>query len=416
MSFLFLWLAAVVLCLVQFLAALPWLAVLDLDLFRAQVRRPGAWLQALLGVVGAGLALAVFLFLVQDRERLEIWGRLYGAILQGQLIADGFVLVFALLLRVWRRGGAVALAAFREGVRQPLFWLFAGLGTALLAVFLVLPYFTFGDDLKMMKQVDFDLVMLAAAAFGVLVAAVSISDEIEGRTAVTLMSKPVSRRQFLLGKYVGILLAAAALSALLSWLVQWSVYFKPILDWYGDNTDPLQAQVQPWLTGLAQTVAPEGEAHAFLRGVALWGADALAQLPGLVIGFGQVMLFVAVATALATRLPMAVTVLACLLLFFLGHLAPVLLQVSHTWQAQYAQAHGGQTSSTYDLIQFIAQVLDTVLPALEYFNLGPAIVRDKPLPYGAYLGYVGAVLLNTLMYTAIALLGGLVLFEDRDLA
>ena len=41
--------------------------------------------------------------------------------------------------------------------------------------------------------------MLASAAFGVLVAAVSISEEIEGRTAVTLMSKPVSRRQFLLG-------------------------------------------------------------------------------------------------------------------------------------------------------------------------------------------------------------------------
>jgi hypothetical protein len=128
------------------------------------------------------------------------------------------------------------------------------------------------------------------------------------------------------------------------------------------------------------------------------------------------MLFVAVAAALATRLPMAVTVVACLLLFFLGHLAPVLLQAAQAWQMQYAQARPGQSSTTFDLIQFIAQFLDTVLPALEYFNLGPAIVRDKPLPIGAYASYVGGVLANTLMYTAIALLFGLILFEDRDLA
>jgi len=36
---------------------------------------------------------------------------------------------------------------------------------------------------------------------------ISINEEIEGRTAVTLMSKPVSRRQFLMGKFVGILTA-----------------------------------------------------------------------------------------------------------------------------------------------------------------------------------------------------------------
>src|SRR5262249_34554654 len=151
-----------------------------------------------------------------------------------------------------------ALAAFREGVRQPLFWLIAGLGSLLLLLFLALPYFTFGDDFKMMKQVDHDVVMLAAVAFGVIAAGVSISEEIEGRTAVTLMSKPVSRRQFLLGKYVGILLAALAMTSVLAWPFQWSIYFKPILDWYGDNGDPLRGQVQPALLDAARTLAAEG--------------------------------------------------------------------------------------------------------------------------------------------------------------
>ena len=80
---------------------------------------------------------------------------------------------------------------------------------------IVIPYFTFGDDYKMMKQIGFDIVMLAAVLFGVLAASMSISEEIEGRTAITVMSKPINRRQFLIGKFLGILLACAAMSLML---------------------------------------------------------------------------------------------------------------------------------------------------------------------------------------------------------
>jgi ABC-type transport system involved in multi-copper enzyme maturation permease subunit len=417
MTFGILWLVAGLLTLVQLLAALPWLASLDLDAFRTLRRRPVVWGYSALTVVGGGFLLAVFLLLIQDRDSLELWGRLYGAVLQAQLVADGLVLGFALILRFWPRGGAVALAAFREGVRQPLFWLVAGLSTLALIVSLVLPYYTFGDDLKMMKHVDHDLLMLAASVFGIIAAGVSISEEIEGRTAITLMSKPVSRRQFLLGKFIGIVLAALALTAVLSLVFQWSIFFRPILDgFYGDYNDPIRDQVQPLLTSAVDSALTESEAHALLRGVALWVADGLALVPGLLIGFGQAMLFVALASALATRLPMAVNIVACLLVYFAGHLAPVLLQVAQSWQGQYVQAHGGQSNATYELVQFVAQMMDTLLPALEYFNLGPAIVRDQSLPLGAYSLYVGGVLLNSLMYTVIALLVGLLLFEDRDLA
>ena len=227
-----------------------------------------------------------------------------------------------------------------------MFWLFLGVSVLLLAIFLVLPYFTFGDDFKMMKQIDFDLLMLAAAVFGVVTASMSISEEIEGRTAITLMSKPVSRRQFLLGKFVGILLACLAMTALLGLVFQWSLYFKPILDWYGDSTDPLQRQLVPRWSAWRR--AGRGRAAAACWcGVALWWADGLACLPGMLLGFCQVMLLVAIASALATRLPMAVNLVACLLLFFLGHLAPVLVQVSHNLQGSHAAEHGGTGSGRW---------------------------------------------------------------------
>src|SRR5947208_2308932 len=146
-------------------------------------------------------------------------GRVYGCVLHMQLIFYLLIGVFGLVLLVWPRGGTVALAAFREGYRQPMFWLLT-VATILLLIFsMVIPYFTFGDDFKMMKQLGFDMIMLATVVFTVLAASISVSDEIEGRTAVTLMSKPVTRRQFLLGKFLGILLAAGFMSLLLAWVL-----------------------------------------------------------------------------------------------------------------------------------------------------------------------------------------------------
>jgi hypothetical protein len=415
-SLVLLWITASVLCLLQFLAALPWLVLLEPAAFRAALRKPAVWLYTLAGLIGTGAVLAFFMLMIQERDRLTLWGRFFASILHVQLIVDAFILAMTALLLVWPRGGAVALAAFREGVRQPLFWfIFIGAATLML-VSIFVPFFTFGDDFKMMKHIGFDIAMLSTAVFAVVLASMSISDEIEGRTAITLMSKPVSRRQFLLGKFAGILLASAFMTGLLGWALEWALYFKPSFEWMPDLSDPLQAQIQPGLARLAQQLAPAGEAGSFINGMTLWSTDTLTILPGLVIGMCQVMLLLAVAAALATRLPMVVTLVSCLMLFFLGNLAPALVSWADGLQRNYRMDHQGQSSAAYDLVHFIAKLFDTVAPALDYFNLGPAIVRDQPLPLNAYILYVASVIGYALLYSTGALLFGLILFEDRDLA
>jgi ABC-type transport system involved in multi-copper enzyme maturation permease subunit len=299
----------------------------------------------------------------------------------------------------------VALAAFREGVRQPMFW-FLTIG-AMFLMFLstLFPYFTFGgtEELKMLKSLEYDTVMLAAVLFGVLSASMSISEEIEGRTAITVMSKPVSRRHFLLGKFTGILLAALVMTLLLGWWFLWCVLFKQWID------PPMLPQDRPpdpaWVIDLVSRHVPAGEASTVLKGVGFWTDELSTALPGLVIGFGQVMVLLAIAVALATRVPMVVNLPVCLLFYFLGHLTPVLKAVS-------------QNRSTLGnaLVNFIAQLFDTLLPGLELFDMGPAVVRETPLPPAAFALYTANVSLYAVMYTAIALLFGLILFEDRDLA
>jgi hypothetical protein len=405
MPVLTLWVVGGFLALVQVGAAVPWLVLLDRQAVVTAARSPAAWLYLLAGVTGAGLVLALLLFLVKNPTALEWWGRLYGAVLHGQLVVAALVATLGLLLRVWPRGGAVAQAAFREGLRQPLFWLLTGAATLMLLVSLFVPYFTMApeDEVKMVKQLGYDTVTLAAVAFAVITAATAISEEIEGRTAVTLMSKPVSRRQFLLGKFTGVLLAALTLMAVAGWVLTWALYAKPWLE-------RLEPPPAAWLQEAAQDLVPVGEAASFLSGIGDWFHGAVSEAPGLVVGSGQVMVLLALAVTLATRLPMMVNLVLCLVLFFLGHLAPVLVQVS---QRRLADDPG---SATVELVHFMARLTDTLLPALEFVNLGPAILRDQPLAPDAYAVYVGSVLGYYVLYTAIVLLVGLILFEDRDLA
>src|SRR5262249_50038317 len=154
-----------------------------------------------------------------------------------------------------------------------------------LVISVFIPYFSFGDDFRMMKQLSFDMIKLSTLLFAVLAASISISEEIEGRTAVTLMSKPVTRRQFLLGKFFGILLAAAAMTVLLSWVQNWIIYWKPFQVRLEDTIDPLsnsvQAKVVPFLTQF--NLGPEG--NGFIKGIGLWLGETMANLCGLTLGF-----------------------------------------------------------------------------------------------------------------------------------
>jgi hypothetical protein len=394
--------------LVQIAAALPWVAALDPVGFKAWFRRAATSFLGLQVVGGTLLALVAGLFLtnlyVADPEQYKVFGRIYASVLQLQLTADFFVFFFAALLAFWPHGGAVALAAFREGIRQPMFWVLTIAALVLLGVSPFVPYFTFGEDFKMVKEIGYDTIMLAATAFGVIAAGMSISEEIEGKTAITLMSKPISRRQFLLGKFFGILMAALAMTLLLGWCFIWLLLFKsrwdPMStpDYMGIFPDP--EWVRAFWTGL-----PLGdEGRQFFRGLALWWEDLCDVGLGLLLGSCQLMVLLAIAVALATRLPMLVNLVVCLVIFFLGHLTPILSSVSQNRKGLSA------------LVHFTAQLFHTLLPGLEFYDMGPAVVRDAPLPQGQFAVYVASVTGYSLLYTAIALLFGLILFEDRDLA
>jgi ABC-type transport system involved in multi-copper enzyme maturation permease subunit len=394
---------------IQAVFALPWLYALDSKGFKSTARSASGLGWAAGVVLGVGLAFAVVLGYKSSSNDLLWWGRTYGIILHLQLLADLFIGVPYLLTLVLPKTGAVALAAYREGWRQPMFWLILAGGLIGTWISVVLPYFTFGDDFKMMKQIGFDIMMLCALLFGVLAASMSVSEEIEGRTAITVMSKPINRRSFLVGKFLGITMASAGMSLLLAVNFNAALManraFDPINE---DRTyDPMPEQAKQKLVPAVLTVTPTGPAQPVATGAAMWLGEQFAHSFGLLLGFGKVMILVAIATALATRLHFVVTLVIALFVFLFGHLAPVIVRVTEMSPSQ---------STGTKLVGFLANVSNVLLPALEFFNMSPAIIRDTPLDLGGFIAYSLTVFGYAIIYTTIALVVGLLLFEDRDLA
>ncbi len=113
---------------------------------------------------------------------------------------------------------------------QPLYLLLLAIGLFGVLLFGIYPFNTLGDDIRLLKDSGVTLIMVLGMLQAVWSAGTSVSDEIDGRTALTVLSKPVSRRSFILGKYAGIMLAVLVLFVIIAAVLLVVISYKPIYD------------------------------------------------------------------------------------------------------------------------------------------------------------------------------------------
>ena len=291
----------------------------------------------------------------------------------GVVIALGVLVgAYFLLQLAVPKVAAIAGTTAKEALSQPLFYLLLAIGAFLLVVlFPFLPYFTFGEDIKMVKDMGLTVIMLLSIFLAVWTASASIAEEIEGRTALTLLSKPIGRREFILGKFLGVLGPVALLSIVLGALFLGTVSFKVVYDARESSLpEPSWTQCR----------------------------DEMRQVsPGLALAFLETVVFASISVAVATRLPMLGNLIICASIYVLGNLLPTLVSAA---------------SQRFEIPFFVAQLLATVLPVLETFNIYTAISTGNKVPPS----YIPWALLYCVLYSSVAMLVALLLFEDRDLA
>lgn len=302
------------------------------------------------------------------------------------LIVEGAAIAAVILvaLNYLTRSGTIARATLKEALRQPIFILIALIAMVFILVNIFVPFFTLGDDTRVFIDCGLQAVLVSALLLSVWTASMSVADEIEGKTAMTLLSKPINRRQFIFGKYSGILQAALIMIAILGVALFVATYWKFGYDLResGEEEPPFLdiAGGFPWVIPIRWYVAAQ-------------------ILPGLALIACEVAVLTAVSVAISTRMPMLVNMVTCFAIFVIGHLTPVLVQTSFQGDALV-------------FVRFVAQLLATVLPTLDIFNMSAAVSTGAAIP----ADYLGFSLLYCLAYSAAAIFMAFILFEDRDLA
>lgn len=325
------------------------------------------------------------------------------------------------MIRLW----AISTNTFLQTIRQPIFLVMI-LATAGLMV-LTMPFsgYTMSvdfakTDLQLLQDLGLGTLRISSLLIAAFSAAGVLRREIEEKTALIVITKPVRRSVFVVGKFVGVLLAVALAYYICSLVLLMTVRHKVViakhdpLDWvvitlglsalgatllvtllgnllFGWGAIPTAVCTgASLLTGAMAVicmVGKEWELIPFGQGID----------PQLVLQLGVMFLasvvFVAMSVAASTRLNQTMTLLVCLTVFLLGSAHP---QIIGAW------------ADDAPVIRFVGWLL----PDFSQFYPQDDLSRSQgPLPWSLVARAAGYCLLYSAGLIALAI----AIFQTREL-
>lgn len=128
------------------------------------------------------------------------------------------------------RISAIAWNTYRESVRSKLLYSVFFFAALLVAVSALFGSVTIGDQVKVIKDFGLFAVSFFSVAYAVISGATLLQKELSRKTIYNILAKPVHRWEFVCGKYFGMLLTAALMTAMMgaaltlfSFLFDWKV-------------------------------------------------------------------------------------------------------------------------------------------------------------------------------------------------
>jgi ABC-type transport system involved in multi-copper enzyme maturation permease subunit len=100
----------------------------------------------------------------------------------------------------------VAVAVFRESVRDRVPLTIVGFGVLLVFASYLISQMTAGQDLKIIKDLGLAAVSLLGLLIAIIIGIGLVAKEVEKRSIYSLLSRPLTREQLILGKYFGLVM------------------------------------------------------------------------------------------------------------------------------------------------------------------------------------------------------------------
>lgn len=247
----------------------------------------------------------------------------------------------------------IALNTFRENLRDRILYNLLLFSILLIGASVILADLTIAEHMKIVTDLGLAAINLVGVLIAIFVGIGLVSKEIERRTIYTIMSRPISRIQFILGKYLGLVL-----TLFLNLVIMVAVFVATL-----------------WLYG-----AP---VH-----VALFQAIELI--------FIELLLVTALALFFSTFSSSTLSAILTLGLYVIGHLTTDLRGIA------------GKSRS--EMVKLLAGTLYYLCPNLELLDVKAQATMGEMIA----LFYQAAVSAYGLLYTALLLTAACLVFQQRD--
>ncbi len=280
---------------------------------------------------------------------------------------------------------AIAKNTFTELVRQKVFFFLLIFALLIIGNSAFMAKFSFQEQFQMLKDISLGAMSVFTSLIAILATANFLPKDMEDRTIYTLLSKPVPRYQYLLGKLLGIIALLGVATLLMS------VLFLAIL-WLREST--VLAETRAQLQG-----ASAEEINSAVKEVtnATFNANLL---PGIVIIFIKSTLLASLTLFLSSFATSSIfTIIMAAALYFIGHLQATareywLSGVNVEWWSRLLPA-----------------LVALLFPDLQAFNLTDDIIAGTAVPMALFLNTAGLGILYVTVYFALAAL----VFSGREL-
>ena len=265
---------------------------------------------------------------------------------------------------------AIARQTVREALRRRVFWIFLIVAVFLIGLGPVLGFLTPKESQTIMRSLGLAVILLAGLFITIVTCIYLIPVEIERRTIYTVLSKPVQRFEFVLGKFMGgfaiVFLSVAAMGAVFLALV----YFQTT------RVGPDQGVLR-WITS---------------------GTVPMEMVKGVVLTFFQMMLLAALTIFFSTFATPVLNFFMSFGIFMVGNLSNVTESL---------------TTSRQPITRFVGNIVHYMLPNFGNFNIQNAIIRPTTEITNERVFMINNIV-YAIVYSAVLLILAVIIFDRRE--
>ena len=251
--------------------------------------------------------------------------------------------------KVW----IIAVNTFREALRKKTLYILLVVALVAIGTSKFFSFLASQDELKMIKDVSFATIEFFGAILAIFTAIGAVSGEIEKKTIYTLLAKPITRKNFIIGKFVGQSLIILLNAVLIS------LFFIGLL--------------------MFKKSVPDIEIYK-----------------SLLLIYIELILIGSITLAIATFATDAFNIIFSFFLFIVGNMTVYLKQLIE------------RTDNI--VFKGLGEMLRTIIPNYENFNIRDQVVVGVNVSWK----YIGQTSLYGIIYITIAVLIGIYFFQKRE--